>query len=42
MLSPVLDFDPQNEVFVGDNAEAANVFLTREYRAPFRVPAIDA
>ena len=42
MLSPVLDFDPQNEVFVGDNAEAANVFLTREYRARFRVPAIDA
>ena len=42
MLSPVLDFDPQNEVFVGDNAEAANVFLTREYRAPFKVPAIDA
>ena len=42
VLSPVLEFDPQTEAFVGDNAEAANSFLNREYRAPFQVPKIDA
>ncbi len=34
-----LQFDPQAETFVGN--EAANRFLTRDYRAPFIVPAAD-
>ncbi len=43
-LSSVLQFDPQSETFVGAGAEAANAYLTREFRAPFVVPevAVDA
>ena len=37
-IGPVLSFDPSKERFVGEQAEAANVLLRREYRAPFIVP----
>jgi hypothetical protein len=39
-LSPVLKVDTKSEKFVGDDADAANRFLKREYRAPFIVPEI--
>ncbi|MEZ6129891.1 MAG: Gfo/Idh/MocA family oxidoreductase [Planctomycetaceae bacterium] len=42
LLSPMLTVDVQNEVFEGENAAAANVFIKREYRAPYIVPEIDA
>ncbi|MDG1895097.1 MAG: Gfo/Idh/MocA family oxidoreductase [Fuerstiella sp.] len=41
-LSPMLTVDERKEVFVGDNADVANVFLKREYRAPYIVPEIEA
>ncbi len=34
-----LTIDPANEVFTGEGSEQANPMLTREYRAPFIVPA---
>lgn len=34
-----LTIDPKSEVFTGPQASAANVMLTREYRAPFIVPS---
>ena len=37
-MSPILQHDPKTERFVGDHAEAANVFLKRQYRAPYVVP----
>ncbi len=37
-LGRTLTLDPQAERYVGDGAEQANAFLTREYRAPFVVP----
>jgi hypothetical protein len=37
-LSPILEVDAKSEKFVGSNADAANRFLKREYRAPFIVP----
>ncbi len=37
-LSPVLEFDAEKEIFVGDHAEATNRFLKREYREPYVVP----
>lgn len=40
LLSPVLELDPEKEVFVGEHATVANKFLKREYRAPFVVPEI--
>lgn len=40
VLSPTLTVDPAKEVFVGENAEIANAFLKREYRAPYVVPEI--
>jgi len=33
-----LTIDPKHEVFTGSHASDANVFLSREYRAPFVVP----
>jgi predicted dehydrogenase len=39
-IGPELTFDPKAERFTGDNAEAANKLLTRDYRAPFVVPEI--
>lgn len=41
LLSPMLTVDVQNEVFTGAHADAANVFVKREYRAPYTVPEID-
>ncbi|MBC7854092.1 MAG: Gfo/Idh/MocA family oxidoreductase [Pirellulaceae bacterium] len=38
-LGPTLTFDPATEKFTGDNVEAANALLTRQYRAPFVVPS---
>ena len=35
-VGPVLNCDPQSEIFPGN--DAANALLTREYRAPFVVP----
>jgi predicted dehydrogenase len=37
-LGRTLTLDAQTERYVGDGAEQANAFLTREYRAPFVVP----
>jgi predicted dehydrogenase len=39
-ISPVLEFDPQTEKFVGEHAASANKHLTREFRAPFAVPEV--
>ena len=39
-LGPMLKFDPEKEVFVGDRADEANALATREYRAPYVVPEI--
>ncbi len=36
-LGKLLEFDPESETFVGD--AAANRLLTRQYRAPFTLPA---
>lgn len=33
-----LEFDPKTETFVGDNAKAANSFLSRDYRKGFEIP----
>ncbi len=38
-VGPVLTMDSRKEVFTGGGADAANKLLTREYRAPFIVPA---
>lgn len=35
---PLLHLDGKREVFVGERAEEANKYLTREYRAPYIVP----
>ena len=37
-LSPMLEFDPAAETFVGPHAELANRFLKRQYRPGFVVP----
>ena len=37
-LSPMLTMDPESEQFVGENADAANKFLKRKYRAGYEVP----
>jgi predicted dehydrogenase len=37
-LGAMLTFDPATERFVGEFAQAANQFVSREYRAPFVVP----
>lgn len=39
-LSPQLELDVENEQFIGENAEAANPFLKREYRAGYEVPEL--
>jgi len=41
-VGPVLEFDPKAETFTGDLKDKANPMLTREYRAPYVVPAADA
>lgn len=41
-LSPMLTMNPATEQFVGDNAEAANKLLKREYRKGYEVPEISA
>jgi predicted dehydrogenase len=41
-LSPLLEIDVAAEKFVGENADAANRFLKREYREPFVVPELIA
>jgi len=38
VIGPELTFDPATERFTGQNADAANKMLRREYRAPFVVP----
>lgn len=40
-LGPMLTVDPENEIFVGDSADVANIFLKRQYRAPYVVPEIE-
>jgi predicted dehydrogenase len=37
VIGPALTFDPKSERFTGDNAEAANKLLRRDYREPFVV-----
>lgn len=39
-LSPMLEFNAEKGVFVGNRAAAANDLLKREYRAPYVVPEI--
>jgi hypothetical protein len=39
-LSPILEFDPKTERFVGQDEQLANRFLKRKYRPQFEVPAI--
>jgi hypothetical protein len=34
-----LAVDPKSEIFTGPQASGANAMLTRDYRAPFIVPA---
>ena len=41
-MSPMLELSDDGSKFVGDNAEAANVFLKREYRKGFEVPELAA
>ncbi len=38
-LGPVLTMDPEKEVFVGEHSDWANMYLKRNYREPFIVPA---
>ena len=38
-LGVPLAIDPKRECFIGPEAAAANALLTRQYRAPFVVPA---
>lgn len=38
-MGPHLKLDPKTETFPGSDAEKANAMLTRDYRAPFVVPA---
>jgi hypothetical protein len=38
VLGAMLTLDPATERFVGEFSEAANPYVTREYRAPFIVP----
>ena len=37
VLGPWLEFDAENEKFTGDMNYEANMFLSRNYRAPFVV-----
>jgi predicted dehydrogenase len=37
-LGRTLTMDPQTERYIGDGADKANAFLTRDYRKPFVVP----
>lgn len=39
-LSPMLTIDPTTEAFTGENADVANAFLKRDYRAPYTVPEV--
>ncbi|MCA9217647.1 MAG: Gfo/Idh/MocA family oxidoreductase [Planctomycetales bacterium] len=39
-LSPMMDYSNTQRKFVGDNADKANSFLKREYRAPYVVPEL--
>jgi predicted dehydrogenase len=39
-ISTMLEVDVETETFIGDNAEAANQHLKRQYRAPFIVPEL--
>ena len=41
-VGPVLAFDPKTEKFNGEQKEAANPMLTRQYRAPYIVPGEEA
>jgi hypothetical protein len=41
-LSPLLELDPESEKFTGHDADAANGYLKRSYRAPFVVPEVVA
>jgi len=37
-IGPMLAMDPEKEVFVGEHADWANMYLKRNYREPFVVP----
>jgi hypothetical protein len=39
-ISPVFQFDPKTEQFVGHESQRANQFLRREYRSKFEVSAV--
>jgi hypothetical protein len=39
-VSPVLTHNPKTERFEGENAEVANQFLKRSYRAGYEFPEI--
>jgi hypothetical protein len=37
-MGPALSFDPDQEKFIGDKSDMANMYLKRNYREPFVVP----
>jgi hypothetical protein len=37
-IGPMLQFDKEQERFVGDHSDQANMLLRRNYREPFVVP----
>ena len=37
-IGPMLSFDRERERFTGQDSEYANMFLKRNYRAPFVIP----
>ena len=39
-LSPMLNVDVEEEVFVGEHSAAANEFLKRQYREGYEVPEL--
>lgn len=41
-MSPMMELSEDGSSFVGENADAANVFLKREYRKGFEVPDMSA
>jgi hypothetical protein len=37
-MGPMLTVDPATESFVGEYSDMANMYLSRNYRAPYIVP----
>ena len=39
-LSPVLEMDPESELFIGEHKDIGNPFLKRTYRKGYEVPEL--